>query len=894
MKILTSITLGLVCSTLANAAAEQPQVIDELIIQLSSRTYKAREQASQQLWQLGEQSLTQLKAIADSADPEQLKRSEILIRNIEAGVLPSTDAKVIEAIDRYRSSEATTAKLRVIEELLELGAFKQVLFLLRWEEDARTRLELSQNRQVREVPSIAAKRALAVGDIEEAIKLLRMAPKNNRNNRALAHVLKYSGQLAAEIERTKKQLPNKQSEAWLLTQLRALGDIEQAKVLAEQTKAEQALATFALLDGNPTPLLDFCKNSSSTPNHTIALSLLQRLHQKNDPTDIHEVIAELAKQVAGDVVEDGDLEYVTRIALLMGDREVGEKLLRRYSEAYALAYFNTQEYSKQEFELLGTPNPVTQAAEFELWLELEIEREFDTDLDLLAEQSSKIEELAHFYFNRGEHELSLRVLNPLLKALLEDGDDRWFQIVGDLPIYGMGELIAPLARERGNEDDTFRQLSHKIFGNVEEMDFIWAQLVELCEGGDFECFQNVLEVMGVPHGKPSDKRSSLSQLEERLQQAKGQVRVDLLVALAYAAEMRNDFEAMLEYYKELCGDRELAEKRDFHLKYQLAAEVVFGWSEIVASYDFKPESYLSKPTRLTRYAMAKRKLGENDLAETLLNQAILSTLGEPEQLNELAAVLHQCGAREEAKTVWLNLITCLDIGGRGFYYTLYNLNHQSHFAVAESNWKLASALNLAEMTILFEPSMRLSRYYSSLRSGYTATFTAGMSLLEQGDRVGALRMLEYAHSTLPGDGTLADDFFPSLMNTSLGAEAQKWFNISWRHIEKEITAYPNDHNARNTAAWLGSRSGKRLDDSLKHAKSALRLLANQPAYLDTLAEVYFAKRDRNSAVKYSNQSLDFIKSGAYAYTRNANSSAVMFSELTRQNARFKNEAFPSR
>ncbi len=897
MKLFTIITLGLAYSTLAGTiiATEKPKSIDELIVQLKSDTYKAREFASLQLWQLGEKSLTQLKTVVDSDDPEQVRRAEILIRNIEAGVLPSTDKKVIDAIDRYRATVSSREKLRALEGLVKLKAFKQVLFLLHWEVDTKTREELGKSVQIRGVASLAAKQALTDGDIDAAIQLLRIAPKNEANYRALAHILKYSDKLSAEIEATKKRLPAKDAQKWLLYLLRTSGDLKQAKILAQKTKNEQALATFAVLDGNPTPILEYNKIRSLNPNHTIALNLLKRLHLKYDPTAIHEVIAELAKQIDGEADKGGSLEYITRVALLMGDRPVGEKLLKRYNEAYALAYFSTQEYSEEEFELLGTPNPVTQNEEFKVWLKEEIERELDTDLDLLTEQPSKIEELAHFYFNRGEREQSLSILKPLLKSLLDDGDDRWFEIVGQLPMYGMSEFVAQLASERGNEDNTYRRLSHEIFGNEPEMDFIWNQVKELhADASDLERFLSVLEVMGMHHDTKSNKKSSLSQIEARVESTKGGERIDLLVALAYAAESRNDFETMLRHYKELCTDVELASEREFHINYQLAAEVIFDWQEIVASYDLKPETYINNPIRLARYAIAKRKLGEKELADRLLKQAILRTLGETLELNELATVLHECGARKEAKAIWLGHIACLDVGNLEFYYALNYINHQSRFAIAERNWKLASSLSLAEMTFLVKPSFRPRSYYTSLRSGYTSTYVSGMRLLQQGNKPAALEMLEYAHSTLPGDGTLADDFFPSLMATPLKKEAQKWFEKSWSHIEKEITAYPNDHNARNTAAWLGARTGIRLDDSLKYAKLALRIQPKQPAYLDTLAEIYFAKRDRASAVKHSNKSLEYIKSGAYAYIRNAAGSAGMYSELTQQNDRFKNEAFPSR
>ena len=898
MKLFTIITfIGLTVTALTSTVAitEDLKSIDQLIAQLGSDVYKDRETASYQLWQKGEQSLPQLKIILNSDNPEQAMRAEILIRNIEMGALPSNDKKVISVIDRYRSTNSMTEKLRSLEELVKLNALKQVLFLLHWEKNDRVREELGRRKIIGKVAFMAAQQALSIDDIDEAIRLLRIAPKNAANYRALAHLLKYTGKLDAEIQTTQKLLPNKAAKSWLLALFRTNGKLRQAREIAQQTKNIEALATFSVLAGDPFPLLDYHTNHSSSSNHTIALNLLKRLHQQSNPADIHEVIAELAKRFDNEANEKKNLEYITRIALLMGDREVGEKLLTRYNQKYALNYYKSQECSKQEFELLDTPNPVTEAREFDTWLKKEIVREMDTDLELLSGKSSKIEKLAHFYFSRGETEQCLAILRPLLKALQDDGDDRWFQIVGGMPIYGMGEYVAKLAIERGNEDNTYLQLSYALFGNVEEIDYIWQQIKKLDASAQAEVhFRQLLQIMGVSHVMASNRKSSIENLlKSRLKILKGESRSKLLTALAFAAESRNDFVNMLCYYKELCKDRKLSEKPKFYLKYQLAASMTFDWKEIVASYDLKPESYINTPTRLARYAIAKRRLGENQLAEKLLNKAILHTLGETQNLNALAAVIHECEARKEAKEIWLNHIACLDVDSWEFYFTLSHINHQSRFAMAERDWKLATSFSLAEKIIFMGPTMRPTHYHVILRNGYTSTFTAGMMLLKQGNLSEAKKMLGYAHSILPGDGTLADDFFPNLIGRSLKKETAQWFETSWKHMEREITAYPKNHNAHNTIAWLGSRANMKLDDSLKHAKLALKAQPAQPAYLDTLAEIYFAKRDRKNAVKHSNEALEHIKSGAYAYNRNVNS-ATMYSELTQQNARFKKEAFPLR
>jgi tetratricopeptide (TPR) repeat protein len=67
--------------------------------------------------------------------------------------------------------------------------------------------------------------------------------------------------------------------------------------------------------------------------------------------------------------------------------------------------------------------------------------------------------------------------------------------------------------------------------------------------------------------------------------------------------------------------------------------------------------------------------------------------------------------------------------------------------------------------------------------------------------------------------------------------------------------YPMDDNIRNSAAWLAARSIRRLDDAEKQSLEALRLRPNQAAYLDTMAEIWFARGNREKALEWSAKSI---------------------------------------
>ena len=76
---------------------------------------------------------------------------------------------------------------------------------------------------------------------------------------------------------------------------------------------------------------------------------------------------------------------------------------------------------------------------------------------------------------------------------------------------------------------------------------------------------------------------------------------------------------------------------------------------------------------------------------------------------------------------------------------------------------------------------------------------------------------------------------------------QSWFS----RIKESIKAYPRTHNTYNSAAWLASRAARRLDEAHAMAESALAVRPMQAAYLDTMAEVWFAMQERDKAVGWS-------------------------------------------
>ena len=62
-----------------------------------------------------------------------------------------------------------------------------------------------------------------------------------------------------------------------------------------------------------------------------------------------------------------------------------------------------------------------------------------------------------------------------------------------------------------------------------------------------------------------------------------------------------------------------------------------------------------------------------------------------------------------------------------------------------------------------------------------------------------------------------------------------------------LQQYPDSVLHHNNYAWMCSRCGRRLSDSLAHAERAVQLEPDNTSYLDTLAEAAFRNGDTKRA-----------------------------------------------
>ena len=127
-------TRGVLCAVWL-LAAERARL---LVLDLASESYRAREEASRGLWELGVIGIEAIKKGVKSADPEVAYRSKILLQRIRTGITPDTPKSVVALVQKYFRS-GTNGKKAVFESLLKERAYTQVLRIYRHEEDEASR-----------------------------------------------------------------------------------------------------------------------------------------------------------------------------------------------------------------------------------------------------------------------------------------------------------------------------------------------------------------------------------------------------------------------------------------------------------------------------------------------------------------------------------------------------------------------------------------------------------------------------------------------------------------------------------------------------------------------------------------------------------------------------------
>jgi len=867
-------------------------LISGLIVKLADDDYQTRLDATRDLWNIGEPALEALRQAADSREPEAVHRAVDLIRKIELHITPDTDARVIELVELY-----VNAPLRdrpdIMRQLHHRRAWRQILKLYAGETDADLRSKMKDT--VNGVAGLAARERLTAGDQAGAREFLELAPADDASLLALADFHRANGTWEEEFEKARVSAA-KGAAAWRLALHRAVGNHPEAIAAAEEAGKPQAAAMLAILHGDPLPWIRHeieRQGATSNSSHYAKLAAARWAGQALTPEDYEPLTRMLEAR-------SPELRATAANGLfLLGNISEAEKALVNLSPGNAFGYFDSLERVDEAIAAFGL-DPAE--PDFTAWFAARF-KSILADPETVGDHG-ELADFAAFMAARGLHDELAAAIESPLGRLARKSEEGFLHLLSMLAFSNPFDreppflwefrrstgLPAPAIRVAaawaGDDEIRWQEIIIAIFGENPEIDDLWAWLGELDPNSSLsERLHGLFALCNL--GKDPEKRRDrwLELAWREVDEAPDQERRSAqLFRILNLTKYHEDAATHLRAW-DLLEEADREEFRDPRLYDRFS--VAGRWGEVA---DFLLEavgeaSEAGAPlTAATHASLAStlRNAGRVEEAESHDALADRLVLGDSTSALRIAGAYAGGGDYERAAVWharaarWCPPESLAMVGSR-----MPDNAHQAFSSHAEDllhggQWVAAAAISEVM-------ALRWSRFpaedihgISFLRSRLAADLPHALALLKT-DRDRALAMLERCHAMLPRDGSLADDFFPSLRKAGLTEEHDAWFEATWAMMSETIKRFPGADNSLNTAGWLASRSVRRLAEAEAMLERALALNPNQPAYLDTYGEIEFARGNREQAVKWSGLALNFMPSDPM---------------IRKQHVRFMKDPFP--
>jgi len=851
---------------------------EALVSDLASENYKVREDATRKLWELGDAALDPLKKAMQGDDPEIMFRASGLVRNIEHHITPDTDPAMIELVERYFKASAEDKK-EILAQIRTRRGWHQFLKLYESETDQSVRDDM--RAEVHGIAVVAAREKLLDGKSQEALKFLELAPRDNQSLMSIASFHRAQGTLDKEIEKA-KTVAGIEGARLRAALYRTAGNLEEARKAALEANDENLAAEITLYQGDPLPWLTLIGKSG------------------NDNPMRAAYLATVSRKWRGEAVEEADLEPFIKMLssrdeesrasamaclFLLGKPAPAEATFAKVSPLEASGYFGSIERIPEAMATLGLEG---QKPDYTDWVAKRFAR-IISDEDNSSHAADELMRTAALLTQLGLYSELVSAFEKPMRNLSEEDEDTFISMLERMfSPAGSGRLAADLGREigarwAGQDAGRWRTLAALAFEDNEPVMEWWDWTAELDPKATVaERFDGMLAMLSYTRDPKRLGHRWINLAWQAAEKAPEVQKVKLLKRIGFMSEgslrtgRSGDVANSLKVWDQLPEEERGDPIQSLHYlglasnNRWLEATEVF---KAMLERDIKAGLVGTRTFLHSYLAAAYRRAGREK--DALVHDALVEKLA----LGEWEAAYqnyqgYSYGGDSERASKWLAR-SVIESPLRGD--TSRAAGEYAEWLLEQGKWRNASALAeaVALRTLGLDISAASPAELILFRLKVDLPFA--LSILET-DRSESLRMLSDCHGFFPSGGSLADFFFPAVRKAGLIKQHDEWFESSWKIFQERIEAYPASDHLRNGAGWLAGRAARRLDEAEKHMKEALTLNPDQAAYLDTMAEVQFAKRDRKAALKWSAQAVNYSPGDTM---------------IRRQYERFANNPFPA-
>jgi tetratricopeptide (TPR) repeat protein len=830
---------------------------EALVRDLGDERYPVRVNASHELWQLGGQVEELLKRAEASESVEVALRAREIRRKIQLGIHPDSPPEIAALASEYDGAPASR-RVEIVRELKELGAWPQVLRLNAYERDPETRELLAE--EIEGVPVRAAREFLSRDepDFDRAREMLELGHAGPSQMLALAAFHRARGTLGDEIARA-RALRGHRGHLWRYALLAVAGRPLEAAREAEEAAEFLAAARLRLLGGDPSDYLAI----APIPGGTIAPHALDAYREavigkwRGDPAP-RAFIDRLADTVTH--AEDDQSWRSLAILYALGEIERADPLFERMSPGDAFYHYQLGERIDPALEALGL-DPA--APDYSGWLRGKLERIAENPGESEADLK-ELKYLGYFLEQRGRHDaLREGLAEPL--ADLAESDPEWFAgVAGYLfpsTAQSLGSMIAvigPVTDAAGAfiDADPSRvgTVLEMIFGGVPVVTEVWDSLGEFRPDlGTAERLRATAKLLGRMPDADDLAAAWRGWIGETRKQAADGERARLFGLELTLAMYDTDAHGFLDL---------AAEIRAAGL--DLDSLGMFSESYAFERFEWQCLNALARHGELVERLRKRAEARPDDLVAQAALAAVLRRSESPEEAAEvesrieflilsdvslmgrIASAYAEYGCFGPAATWWRRAMMESVDEDSEFVAWGYQLADEMK---EQGNWKVAASL--AEMVLLDVVMTEEEILQPMTLTRLRVEADMGRALDRLGrDPEASRAVFERCYRIGRTDGSMADYFFPAIRAAGLKEEHDRWFEDSWQTLNAVIERFPESHNTMNTAAWTASRANRRLDEAEAWSRRSLELAPGQAAYLDTLAEVWFARGNREKAIEW--------------------------------------------
>lgn len=865
MKRLTLLLTGIL--SLLSPAQDQAAREQGWRNSLGAGDFKTRAATMTEIWGEGRGSLEFLESLIQGADPELVGRATTVVRKIKLGITPETPEEITQLVNRYFGATAKK-KLRVIEELIDSDEYDILLRLRRLEEhpDVLSRIDTVITDTLPQI----VRGHLNEGKIDEAKEYLSLS-QQFQHLIHYAHLLDLSGELEAEIERL-SQAKSKEDHARYLACLRVKGAAGPLREIAKELGDHDAESLAALTMGDHLPYLE-SRRAHTNPtlsnrdylDWTLANHHGDQAGQKKAYDSLIRLSGKRSEQSGA------------RMSLLrMGYGEVVlESLPTEALTERVDFHLGHENYAKAQ-KLIGIP--VGQG--FDAWLEgVATKARKEIDGKEATRELDRLVSAVEFLEARGFTDRAIKVAFTLFDLVRPAKNLKLTRFASQIYFAAPVSTFSAIAREKDEHEAPLKQFLEVLPVRMNESLWLFQKLAVLYP--EMATTERLLLTMSFSARRSFVSRDLFVEARDQVLALKEEdgaeigSLTDLLILLA----ARNREEDLVLIMKALSEAG-----RPNHFSEAILAVDQGRYQDAAESYaKMEVDVLATSPEFLYQRGLALKKAGKPE-GDEIMTKALLLCDGGILAFRGFAMEHLRYGDFTEAYSLLRRGLLRSEGQTSSSQYWVRSsvISELADESVTLGMWQ--HVLAYREVTALDAIYSSVSQGVFAIRSRFQILVARGAVAMQKGDQAAAVAAFSKAHRMLPRDGYLANDLFPLLRELGLTELHDELYAETARLCRENIRLYSRDDNVYNNFAWLASRANRDLDEAEGYLEIALKMNPESAAYLDTLGEVYFARRDRAMALSWSTRSLqnDVLGSERTRW------------ELQHQHQRFKSGDFPKK